>query len=402
MMVSAAAAYSQDTRSQESRRAKIQKEIAIINQQLKENAAQRNSALSSLTLIRKNIDNRNELVAESDLEIAKIGDQIAQRENAIGALQQRLDTLNQYYNKLVRSAYKNRDAKVWYMYILASDNLGQAFRRMGYLRNLSSAMNDQAKKISALRKELEAEKEKLMISKAEAEKLRRERQNEVNELKKEEAEADKLVAQLQKDRKQYESSLAKKKKQVEALNQEIQRIIRQAQKEAQKEAQKQQKSSGQKNSGSKTTGDKSTAKPTTVDQKLNAEFANNKGRLPWPASGPVVEKFGQNNHPVYKNVKLPFSNGISIAVSKGTQVKAVFDGTVKQVVVMPGYSKCVLVQHGEYFSFYCKLGSVNVKVGDKVKTGTIVGTVDTIDGETQVHFQIWKGTTPQNPALWLR
>lgn len=69
---------------------------------------------------------------------------------------------------------------------------------------------------------------------------------------------------------------------------------------------------------------------------------------------------------------------------------------------MPGYNKCVLVQHGNYFSFYCKLGNVNVKVGDKVKTGDTIGTVDTLDGSTQLHFEIWKGTTPQNPETWLR
>ncbi|MBQ3917513.1 MAG: M23 family metallopeptidase, partial [Bacteroidales bacterium] len=114
------------------------------------------------------------------------------------------------------------------------------------------------------------------------------------------------------------------------------------------------------------------------------------------------DKFGQHYHPVYKNVKLPFNNGIGIALAPGTKVQAVFDGVVKQIVVMPGYNQCVLVQHGTYFSFYCKLSSVNVKSGDKVKTGQVIGTVDTIAGETQLHFQIWNKTTPQNPELWLK
>ena len=43
-----------------------------------------------------------------------------------------------------------------------------------------------------------------------------------------------------------------------------------------------------------------------------------------------------------------------------------------------------------------------VKKGDKVKTGQALGTVDTIGGETQLHFQIWSGKTPQNPEIWLR
>ena len=93
---------------------------------------------------------------------------------------------------------------------------------------------------------------------------------------------------------------------------------------------------------------------------------------------------------------------MTIALDKGARVKAVFDGVVKQIVVMPGYNQCVLIQHGNWFSFYCKLQSTSVKAGDKVKTGQVIGVVDTINGDTQLHFQIWQKQTPQNPELWLR
>ena len=70
---------------------------------------------------------------------------------------------------------------------------------------------------------------------------------------------------------------------------------------------------------------------------------------------------------------------MDIALAKGAKVRAVFDGVVRQIVVMPGYNKCILVQHGNYFTFYCKLGSTSVKAGDKVKTGDLLGTVDVIN-----------------------
>ena len=54
------------------------------------------------------------------------------------------------------------------------------------------------------------------------------------------------------------------------------------------------------------------------------------------------------------------------------------------------------------FSFYCKLKTSAVKPGDKVKTGQVLGVVDTINGETQLHFQIWQKQKPQNPEVWLR
>ena len=79
-----------------------------------------------------------------------------------------------------------------------------------------------------------------------------------------------------------------------------------------------------------------------------------------------------------------------------------FDGVVSQVIVMPGYNQCVLVQHGNYFTLYCKMKSVSVKTGEKVRTGQVLGTIDTINGQTQLHFEVWKGNTPQNPESWLR
>ena len=374
-------AYSQNTKAQEARKARLQKEIEIIDSQLRTNASKSSSALNRLALVRKKMDARKELLEESDRQIAGFTKAIGAMEKEIKAAQQRLDTLSEYYTRLVRSAYKNRNTKVWYMYILASDNLGQAFRRYGYLRDLSAQMKVQAEKIIEAKAALESEKASLQELKKEAEAVRKERAEEVARLQAEETDSRNLVNQLERNRKKYQGELDRKRREVDALNREIERIIR--------------NEMGGSKSG-KASGSKE------IDIKLANEFKANKGKLPWPVEGPVVDRFGQNYHPVYTKIKLHFNNGINIAVSPGTGVKAVFDGVVKQIVVMPGYNKCVLIQHGDYFSFYCKLGSVSVKAGDKVKTGQEIGTVDTMNGETQLHFQIWSGRTPQNPEIWLR
>lgn len=380
-------AYSQDTRSQEARKARLQKEIAILDGQLRSNAAQSASALSRLNMISGKVESRKKLIAESDREIAEYSGSISAKEREIALMQARLDTLSDHYARLVRSAYVNRSAKIWYMYILASDNIGQAFRRYGYLRDLSKQMNSQASKIIDVQTELKKESEALAAMKREAESIKALRVTEMNKLKAEENDSRNLVSQLKKNKRKYQQDLSRKQREVDALNREIERIIRDATDE---------KGSGKAGKG------KSTAKRKPIDYTLAKKFEANKGKLPWPADGPVVDHFGQRFHPVYTNLKLPFNNGVTIALAAGTEIKAVFDGDVKQIVVMPGYNKCVLVQHGNYFSFYCKLGTVSVKAGDKVKTGQVVGTVDTIGGETQLHFQIWSGRSPQNPEIWLR
>lgn len=370
--------YAQDTSVQEERKARLEREIAIIDRQLAENASKSSTMLADLNLIRKKVANRKELVSDSDRQIRKFNDEIYLAQLEINKINKRIETLTEHYSKLVVSAYKNRDARVWYMYMLASENLGQAFRRFGYFRNLSDQMKSEAEKIRAAKEELEEEKDKLAQKKKEAEAVKAERVKELESLKKDESKADKVVSQLKKSRKTYESQLKSKKKEVDALNREIEKIIAAAMK-----------------------GTKSSSKKTVVDEKLAAQFVKNKGKLPWPVEGAIVGKFGSHKHPVF-NIVMPQNNGFDVAVSKGEEAKAVFDGVVSQVMVLPGYNQCVMIDHGDYFTLYCKLRNVKVKADDKVKTGQVLGTVDTINGQTQLHFELWKGKTAQNPESWLK
>ena len=386
LVVSVISSSAQDVSRQESRKAKLEREIELLDQQIAQNASRSTALLSSLDLLRKNIENRKALVRESDKEIRRYADSIYLKQLAINRLKARVDTLTSHYSRLVKSAYKNRDSRVWYMYILASDNLGQAYRRFGYFRNLSTRMKEEAVRIRQMQEELEVEKARLAQLKKNAEKVKAERVKELERLRKDETAAANMVAQLKKDRKKYEKELKAKKKEVEALNKEIQRIIA--------EATKPKTSSG---------GGSASQKDDPAAIALSAEFSANKGKLPWPVNGSVVAKFGKQYHPVFKNLELPANNGLDITAPKGSQIKAVFNGTVKQVFVMPGYNQCVLVQHGKnYFTFYCKLGSVNVKAGDKVTTGQVLGTMETQSGNNQIHFELWKDSKPQNPENWLR
>ena len=122
----------QDTRAYEARKASLEKEIAILDRQLAENAAESRSQLSRLTLVQAKVAGRKSLIRESERQIRRYSDDIYLTQRKINRLNARLDTLSSYYSSLIRNAYKNRDARVWYMYILASDNLGQAFRRYSY------------------------------------------------------------------------------------------------------------------------------------------------------------------------------------------------------------------------------------------------------------------------------
>ena len=367
----------QDTSAHREQKEKLEKEIELINRQLSSTDSKSRSALSNYNLLSKKISNRKKLLEASRRKEREIADQIYLKQKEINSLQASCDTLAAHYDRLVLSAYKNRDARVWYMYILASDDLSQAYRRYGYFKSLASQIQTQAAIIEEQKAELLRQKAALQEMKTLQKRQSEESGRELDRLTGEQKDASKLVDRLKKEKKRYQKELAAKKKQVEALDREIARIVREAMK-------------------------KSPSGKTEIDRALATEFSKNKGLLPWPADGPVVEPFGERYHQVYKNIKLPKNNGIDIALKSGTAVCCVFDGVVKQVLVMPGYNQCVLVQHGNYFTFYCKLRNVKVKSGQKVTTGQQLGVVDTINKETQLHFQVWKDTTPQNPESWLK
>jgi len=370
-----ASVCAQDTSVQKARKARLEKEIAEIDRQLNDTKAQSRSAESKLVLVRKKISNRRELVNRCDREILAYSSQIKAKQNRINELQAREDTLYSAYSKLISAAYRNRDPKLWYMYILSSEDVGQAFRRYTYFKKINENLSSQAKLIREVRDSLETQKAALNQLKEKSLQVKEDRQKELKSLNGEEHQAKVLVDGLHRDSARYQREIDAKKRQISALNREIQRLVTAAMK------------------------GKDVA---PIDYTLSDEFAKNMGKLPWPAEGMVVEPFGENNHPVFTNVKLPFNNGITMSVKPASKVKAVFNGVVKQIVVMPGYNQCILVQHGEYFSFYCKMASCSVKAGDKVKTGQELGTIDTINGETQLHFQIWQNQTPQDPEEWLR
>lgn len=390
MLVLAAAfsagAQNSSVKRLENQRAQLEKDIARLNSMLNQNTMRSSEILSSLTLVRRKISAREQIIASYDQTLRILNDSLRMCQRDLDRLQARHDTLQHYYSRLVRGAYKNRDTRLWYMYVLSSGSVSQAFNRMGYFRNLSSQMSEQAVKVKEAAAELEAQKVRLNKIKAETNQMKQKVVDERTKLRTEEGDASKMVDKLKKDRKTYEKQLKEKNRQKEELNRKIADLIRQ---------QTKKQSGGKKSSGGKTTS-------TQIDTKLSNEFAANKGRLPWPVEGTVVERFGKHAHPVYKNVQLPQNNGVTLVVKRESQVKAIFNGTVTQVVVLPGYNQCVLVNHGEYFTLYSKLKTVTVKAGQKITTGQVVGTVDTIGGEDLFHFELWKGSTPQNPENWLR
>ncbi|MDR2205587.1 MAG: peptidoglycan DD-metalloendopeptidase family protein [Flavobacteriaceae bacterium] len=132
-----------------------------------------------------------------------------------------------------------------------------------------------------------------------------------------------------------------------------------------------------------------------------ANFAASKGKLGMPVSGNITHRFGRQRHPVYETI-WEENNGVKIAVGKGTIAKCVFPGTVSTVIASEDGSKTVMVKHGEYFTVYSNLKNTMVSKNQSISAGSSIGEVgEDFDGSYTLDFQIWSGTTPVDPQLWV-
>jgi septal ring factor EnvC (AmiA/AmiB activator) len=237
-----------------------------------------------------------------------------------------------------------------------------------------------------------------------------ERLREEVHLENEEKSAREELDALTTDKKKLEAQIVKKKKEAEALDNEIEKIIREEKIAVQKAAATKSKSQAKKQtnaSKNKTSGAATEEFTMAKEEKnLSLTFAGNKGKLPYPLKGNyrIVRYFGEYTSPEARRVKL-YCNGLEIETTPGNDARCVFDGAVLSVFGFTGYDKTIIIKHGEYITIYSNLESTYVAKGEKVKTGQAVGKIapDEQRGSAAIlHFEIRKGETKQDPFLWLR
>ena len=337
----------------------------------------------------------------------------------------------QNYGKSVQSIYKRRSSQDKLLFILSADNFAQSLRRMRYLREYADWQKKQASEIIGKQKEIVGKQKELEKTRAEKNTLLGAREDESRKLQTEESSQKEEVQQLNKKQKQLQADLKKKKKQADALNRQIEKQIAEeiARAEAEAKAARERAARAERNrlarekaaaSGKKVPETKPETEPvreervadtkggyamTKAEKRLSDDFASNKGRLPYPVSGrhTIVAAFGEQQHQELKYVRTN-NSGIDIQTAPGTDARAVFNGEVTRVFVVPGYNNSVIVRHGNYLTVYSNLSQVYVKAGDKVSTRQAIGKIftDTEDGNaTILHFQLWKEKTKLNPAPWL-
>lgn len=430
-------------------------EIETTNQLLDETRQSARSSLNRLNLLSKQILSRKQVISLLNQEVGEIEKQIAASRKEITALERELGIKRTNYGKSAQSLYKRRSSQDKLLFILSADNFTQSIRRMRYLREYADWQKKQATEILDKQQVIASKQQKLEKSRSEKNQLLGVRETESRKLETEESNQKAEVQQLSKKQKELQAELKKKQQQANTLNRQIEKQIadeiaraeaearaaRERAARAERERLAREKAAAAaavaaaKKAASGKPADKTTDKVvdkpvekvapvetepireervaetkggyamTREEKRLSDDFAGNRGRLPYPVAGrhTIVATFGEQQHQELKYVRTN-NSGIDIQTSPGGEARAVFNGEVTRVFVVPGYNNSVIIRHGNYLTVYSNLSEVYVKAGDRVSTRQSIGRIftDTEDSNSTIlHFQLWKEKTKQNPAPWL-
>lgn len=121
------------------------------------------------------------------------------------------------------------------------------------------------------------------------------------------------------------------------------------------------------------------------------------GSLSWPTRGSISSRYSYRGR--------EFHGAIDIAARSGTPITAAAGGTVTTAGWGGGYGNQIVINHGGGMSTrYAHCSALNVKVGQKVSQGQVIGRVGATGRATgaHLHFEVMVNGAKKNPINYLR
>jgi septal ring factor EnvC (AmiA/AmiB activator) len=381
--------YSQTNREElEKKRLELRNEIRRINELRSTNKQKEKSVLTQVEDLNQQIRSTENLIKVTNQQANLLTQEINSNTRKIGALRKELEKLKEDYARMIEKSYKSKSQQSRVMFLLSSESFLQAYKRLQYMKQYTNYRQQQGEQIKGRSEDLQRLNSSLANQKDEKEKLIVENRKTRQQLEENRKSQQALMATINKKEGQFASQIKQRQREINKIDQQIEEMIR--------------ASIAKANEGTGSTS-RDVYELTPAARALAADFAKNKGQLPWPVkSGVVTMKFGEHAHPVVKTARIN-NNGVNIDTDPGGKARAVFSGTVSEVQLLKGANKAVMVRHGDYITIYDNLDKVYVKKGDVVSTEQEIGEVATnrTTGKTTLHFLIFKNTQKMNPADWV-
>lgn len=442
--------------------------IQRTRQQIAENRKRTSRQLNALNSLNGEILQQTSDIEQLAASIASLDSLAEGITDTIAIIESDVKLLRENYARSLRRQRDARQGLSTAALIFSSESFYQAVKRLEYIKQLEKWRNDKTERLRTSVELLNLKRQGLTdLRKKHAIAVNRLNTGR-RQLQEKKKRTEVLVASLKKEGAGLEAELNERRRRARALDAELDRIIaeelRRAEAEriaaekaeaeriaaekakrekaerekAQREKEERRKAEEQKNKPGKTRPDNTAPEKTRPEKtpdltkpspeanavsrpsakelefkekadavrRLTGSFESNKGRLLFPVEGKynVVGTFGRSRHTNLSKVEIE-NSGIDIETTPGAGARAVYDGVVSSIFYMEGYHNIVMVRHGEYLTVYTNLDNLNVKKGDKVKTGQKLGRIYTDPDDengTVLHFEVRKERTKLNPLNWVK
>ncbi|RKS15716.1 murein hydrolase activator EnvC [Flavobacterium sp. 120] len=397
--------WSQESQQEklEERKAQIQKEIRENERLLQTVKKKEKSAVNVIVIQSTKIKLKEKLINTTEKQTKLLGNDMYINQMQINKLKKELALLKEDYAEMIVKSYKSRSEESRAMFLLSSENFLQAYKRAQYMKQYTGFRKMQGEEIKSKSNQLTDYNEKLNVQKKAKQKLIAENEKERLALEKEKQEQQKLVNSIKKDKNKIAREIKQRQQEYRIIDRQINKLIREAIAAANRKAALEKAKANPSAPVSKAAVSSSKIELTPEAKIIADNFRANRGRLPYPVEkGFISLGYGNQTHPLFNTITV-HNSGVEITTDRGANARAVFGGEVTSVIVLSPVNKAVMIQHGDFFTVYQNLSSVNVSKGDKVSIKQSIGKVRTNGetGKTVIKFLILQNTTYNNPEGWL-
>lgn len=408
----------QSLKELEAQKRKAQERLEATQKLLDDTKKSRKGTENELQLITRTIKETNNLIFSINSEIDGLNRDISSLATERNTLSRKLTVAKEEYANMVSKNFVFSRQFSPVLFIFSSKNFSQGMRRARYLLEISLYRRKQVEQIKELNKSV-ADKEAVLqryVSQKSQSLQQKEQQHKKLNLRKDEK--NRLLSTYNQKEKEYSATIREEQQRQKKLNDLIrQKVAEENKKKAEmakkaaEEKKRQDKNKAKAKTTEKTkTSTKASEKPVITekeykqykeDRQLTGTFAKNKGGLPMPVeSGLIHRRFGRQTNPLTNTIEN--NSGIYIVAPNGADARAVFEGTVFEVMYEPGSGYIVWVMHGSYSTVYAQLSIFYVKKGEKVKARQKIGRIAQKNNKSELNFYILnENASYENPENWL-
>ncbi len=374
---------------------------------LNEASQQKKASINKLKAIQEQIETKSEQInlMTDDIDILDV--EMSELENTGQKLSIELEQLKKEYGETLYRASKKSSQLNQLGFLFAAPNFTQLVMRFKYLQQYTETRKIQLRQIQKVQVMIAEKKENITDKKSVKTRVLNAKIEESKNLEQMEDQRTGVVKELTSREAELKAEVLDRQRSISKLEGAIANLV--AREVRRRDKAKELKADKIKVEKDVKTGKKPTIKPSIperdfdeeADIKLANSFAASKNQLPWPTkSGFISERFGVHPHPFLPGVKIR-NDGINIQTAQNAVVRTVYDGIVVDIATIQGNGKVVAIQHGDYYTVYTKLKETFVNINQKVRSKETIGTAASMNGNTEINFQIWKNTAKQNPESWL-